>query len=225
MPAFKKMDKKKIGRKLKLNDQLIEDVCKLLRGGVYVETAVVLCDIGKKTFYEWIKLSHKEPECTAKKVKDMTTAEKQEVKDWKLRVKFRNAVAKAIEEATTRDVMNIDKAAMGRMPQYDRYPPDTQIPARDDKGKVQTDGNGNVIYIDVSNQIVCDYKGKPIIAVQGLAPDWKASAWRLEKRVPKDWGSTQTVKVERVDPLANTEEDDSDKITFEFVKAGEVTDE
>jgi len=217
MPAFKKL-KGNGGRKLKLTDKKIEEVCKVLKSGVFVETAVVMCDIGKKTFYEWIKDSHRAEKELEKENKRRKKAKLKAAKlsaDDALRVKFRNAVAKAMEEATIRDVINIDKSAMGRKPVYDRYPPNTKIPARDDKGKVQVGADGEPIYIDVSNQIICDYKGKPIIADHGAPPDWRASAWRLEKRVPKDWGQVSTVKMERVDPLeAEAHEDDDINIVF-----------
>ena len=196
MTAFRKLTKKEQASqdkkfdKSKLTPELIEGICKLIRIGTYVETAVIMCNIGKTTFYRWIKEGHDE------------SSRKTKLKD--LKVDLRNAVAKASEEATVRDLHNIDKAAMGRKPVFDRYPKGTIIPARDDKGKVQiNNATGEIIEIDVSGQIICDYKGRPIIADEGAPADWKASAWRLEKRAPKDWGSTNTLILERKDPTEN----------------------
>lgn len=207
MTAFNKTKNNKNGRPPKLSTELIEEVCKLVRGGAYVETAVVLCDIGKTTFYRWIKESH---------LKDNETVPSPKVngKHHKLTIHFRNAVAKAMEEATMRDVMNIDRSAMGQPTVYAKHPPDTIIPLVDDRGRAQEDKHGNPIEVNVSGQIMTDLKGKPIVEVQGQAPDWKASAWRLEKRAPKDWGQTSTLIIEKEDHLKNKDEDDPNKIEF-----------
>lgn len=218
MPAFKKIKQKDIGAPTKLTEELIEDVCKVLKSGVFVETAVVMCNIGKTTFYRWIKESHKAEEelelVNAQRKKDKKKPLELKKRD-ALKVLFRNAVAMAMEEATIRDVINIDKCAMGKKPVYDRYPKGSIIPARDDKGKVQLDEHGQPIMIDVSGQIITDYKGKPIIADHGMPPDWRASAWRLEKRYPEHWGSVSTIVMDRKDPLEKPENDDSEfRITF-----------
>ena len=207
MTAFNKVKKNKVGRPPKLSLELIEEVCKLVRGGAYIETAVVLCDIDKTSFYRWIKESHL---VDNKKQPSPKVGSKQH----KMTIEFRNAVAKAIEESTMRDVMNIDRSAMGQPTVYAKHPKNTVIPLVDDRGRVQTDDHGNQIDVDVSGHVITDLKGKPVVSIQGQAPDWKASAWRLEKRAPKDWGQTSTLIIEKEDHLKNKDEDDPNKIEF-----------
>lgn len=211
MTAFKKIKKSKgrVGAPTKLTEEVLIEISKNIKAGAYIETAVVIAGVSKKTFYEWLKLSHK----------DKNHNDVKSITHWKLCVQLRNAVARAQEEATMRDIVNIDRCAMGRKPVYDRYPKGTILPARDDKGNVQFDKKtGEMIMIDMSDQIICNFKGVPIIAEQGTPPDWRASAWRLEKRKPKEWGSVQVLPDEHGvlehDP---DEMDDDSVITIEFV--------
>lgn len=212
MPSFRKVDKTK--KEPKLNDDLIEKICKQLQLGNYIETAVVMAGVSKQSFYTWIKIAN-----GVKPSKSQA--------EYKRCCKLLDAVERAQEEATTRDLLNIDKSAMGRMPTYDRYPPrsehnpdGTWIPARDDKGKIQINPKTNEpIMIEVSGQIICDYKGKPIVADAGAPPDWKASAWRLEKRRPKQWGDLKTIVVNEKPDLRQNEnpEDDDFNLRITFV--------
>ena len=72
-----------------------------------------------------------------------------------------HAIELAMAQSEMRDIEVIDKAAQGS--------PDKL--AFDDKGNLLLDSNGD-----------------PIILEYGLAPNWKASAWRLERRFPNRWG-------------------------------------
>lgn len=109
-----------------------------MRAGAYIETAAVVSGVSKQTLYAWCKLGHKKPKS--------------------LYAKLLDAVERASEECTTRDLLNIDKCAMGVKNEYER------------------DENGN---------LVVDGQGNPIVIQHGAKPDWKASAWRLEKRSSK----------------------------------------
>jgi hypothetical protein len=46
---------------------------------------------------------------------------------------------------------------------------------------------------DKNGNLVLDEDGNPVVEAQGMAPDWKASAWRLERRNPKQWGRLQKI--------------------------------
>lgn len=98
-----------------------------------------------------------------------------------LEKKLSDAVMIALAEAEMRDLEVIDKAAQGS--------PD----------KLLTDENGN---------LVLNEDGKPVIIEHGLRPNWKASAWRLERKFPERWGnktkieydSNSSIEIEFVDP-------------------------
>ncbi len=145
MPAFKKV--KPNGRPPKLNDELIEKICNVLRIGAYVETAVVVNGVSKQLFYTWCKLAHKKPGSIYKR--------------------FLDAVEKAMEESTIRDLLVIDAAAQGEPGEF----------LRDDDGK-----------------IVYTARGNPIMKKQSIARDWSAAAWRLERRRSKEWSKTEKIE-------------------------------
>jgi transposase len=112
-----KRNEKDRGRPTKLNDELQNQICELLRWGNYIETACAFCGITKKTLYEWMKLGNLEEQGIHRN--------------------FLNAVNKAQAEAEMRDVQNIHNAAK---------------------------------------------------------TDWKASAWRLERKFPKKWGRMERLE-------------------------------
>lgn len=160
MPAFKKVSK---GVQVtKCDDEVIEKICSYLRIGAFVETAVVMAGVGKETFYKWIKASHKEDHPDFKPIY----------------ATLRHAVDRACEEATIRDLLNIDKCAMGQDWEYERHPEGT----KDDNGR------------DISGHLMLNSRGNPIPKKIGMAADWSASAWRLERRKPKNWGSIQKLE-------------------------------
>lgn len=119
-----------------ITDKLIEDICKDLRKGNYIETACAKQGISKTIFYEWLRKARRHPS------------------DYPLCVKFMNAVLQAEAEFEATGVDGIDKAAKS---------------------------------------------------------DWRAEAWRLERRFPKRWGRLD--RIEMNDP-------DSGPIDF-----GDLTDE
>lgn len=78
-----------------------------------------------------------------------------------------DAVDKAVAEGEMRDLFNIERAAAGSRAEY----------LRDKNGEVVLDGEGN-----------------PIVTKPMMKPDWKASAWRLERRNPNRWSQKQTLE-------------------------------
>lgn len=81
--------------------------------------------------------------------------------------RFLDAVDKALETAAFRDLLVIDRAANGQEWEYERHP----------DGSLMLKPNGN-----------------PIVKKIGLPSDWKASAWRLERKFSKQWGSSQKIE-------------------------------
>lgn len=150
----------------KLNDEIIEKICNNLRLGSYIETAVVMAGVRKQTFYNWCKLAHEKPRSIYMRLLD--------------------AVEKAQEEATTRDLLNIDKCAMGREPVYMR------------------DENGGIVFSE---------NGKPVVLQPGILPDASLSTWRLERRRPKEWGRTEKLDHSSSDG-SMTPKDNSLVVTF-----------
>lgn len=88
-----------------------------------------------------------------------------------LQKKLSDAVMKSLAEAEVRDLEVIDKAAFGS--------PD--IFAKDDEGNPLVDSSGN-----------------PIIEEYGLPPNWRVSAWRLERRFPDRWGKKTTLELDEI---------------------------
>lgn len=100
--------------------------------------------------------------------------------------KLSDALWVAQAEAEMRDLNIIDKVALGS--------PD--VLARDEAGN-----------------ILLDAQGYPVVQEYGLQPNWKASAWRLERRFPQRWG--KNIKIE------SNGIKESSSITIEFVDSEE----
>ncbi len=162
MSAFQKVKKHAGGARVKLNQDLIDRICNNLRLGTYIETAVVVNGISKSVFYQW-----------AKKGRDSSGATNTTIYG-----KFLDAVERAQEEAVVRDMMNIDKCAMGQDWDYERHPKGTH------------DKLGN----DIGGSLILKRNGNPIPKKIGLTPDWSASAWRLERRHPGRYSRTEKIE-------------------------------
>lgn len=161
MPAFKKVNKRK--EQTKCTPEFIEKMCNFLRTGAYPETAAVMAGASKDTFLDWMRYSHP----THKYYKEIYAD-------------CRHAVEKAIAEAELRDLVNIDKCAMGQDWEYERHPDGTIDP---ESGR------------DISGHLVLNAKGNPIPKKIGTPSDWHASAWRLERRNPKRWARQEKIDV------------------------------
>lgn len=78
-----------------------------------------------------------------------------------------DAIDKAMADAEMRDLTIVDKSATGTPAEY----------LKDENGK-----------------LVINSSGDPVLVKPYLKSDWKASAWRLERRNPKKWGIRQTLE-------------------------------
>lgn len=86
-----------------------------------------------------------------------------------LEKKLTDAVMKAMAEAEMKDLEVIDKAAQGSSDKF---------------------------LADESGKLILDGRGRPIIEEVGMSPDWKASAWRLERRFPQRWGRKVDLQID-----------------------------
>lgn len=153
MPAFRKV--KKEAQVTKCTPEVIQKITNAMRVGMYAETASVLAGVNKDTFHRWLKNSY--PTLSSQGLKN---------KHYKpIFAELRSAVEKAIAECEIRDLMNIDKCAMGQDWEYERYP----------KGDPR------------EGQLVLNSRGNPIPKKAGRPADWTASAWRLERRHGSTW--------------------------------------
>jgi len=94
-----------------------------------------------------------------------------------------DAVERSQEESEMRDIVNIDQAAMGRPAKF----------AKDANGK-----------------IIMNERGRAVIEEESLAPDWSASAWRLERKNPKRWAKTEKHEHKMEDNKIEVEFHDAD---------------
>ena len=92
---------------------------------------------------------------------------------------FLAAVSQAEAECEARDLYNIDRAAMGQDWDYERW--DGETP----------DDNG---FVHKAGVLRLNGRGNPIVKKIGMAPQWNASAWRLERKHPKRWARTEKLE-------------------------------
>lgn len=174
MPAFKKVNPN--GRKLKLSESVISEICNCLRAGAYIETASAVAGVAKETLYLWLRKGRHQKGKKSGQIKNDIYG------------RLIHAVERAMEECVVRDLLVIDRAA---------NPPGIETGTILDKeGKPRA---GVPMYVtavmlkdDKGNQLY-DKEGVPLFLKPQL-PDWSAAAWRLERRHSKRWSRTENVK-------------------------------
>ncbi len=147
----------------KLTKKLIEELESILRTGVYLETAVAMVGISKDTYYRWLREAQKEDSNPL--TKELSDAVRQSI---------------AISEA--RDLAFINAFAHGLPAVYEHEP------VLNPDGSVFLDKEGNPLM-----RIVKDAKGNPILLHAEIKADWKAAAWRLQRRHPNRWGNRVSI--------------------------------
>lgn len=119
---------------------------------------------------------------------------------------FNRAVEIAFGQAEIRDLSVIDLHANGRPAEYE------MDPVKDSKGDIVFGKDGNPVM-----EIARNAEGNPIIKRSEIAPNWKAAAWKLERRHPKRWGRVDTLAV--IPSVMDAEQDmqrqEKDVITLE----------
>lgn len=90
---------------------------------------------------------------------------------------FNRAIEKAISEAETIDIAVLHQHANGRDAVFE------YVAIRDKDGHVILDKSGMPMM-----EIARNKDGNPIVKRSELRPDWRAAAWKLERRNPKRWG-------------------------------------
>ena len=143
--AFKKVSK--VGRPTDCTPAVIKKITNAMVAGAYIETAAAYAQVSKEALHSWLRKGREKPDS--------------------IYGEFVHAVDKAIADCELRDLMNIDKAAMGGEPTYMR------------------DKNGGIVFSE---------NGKPIVLKPGMAPNWSASAWRLERRFARKYAKLEMVE-------------------------------
>ena len=98
--------------------------------------------------------------------------------EFSLEKRLSDAILKSLAEAEIRDLEIIDKAAQG---------------------------SPDILAVDKHGEKILDSKGQPVITEYGLAPNWKASAWRLERKFPDRWGRKTKMEINEDSSNSNIE--------------------
>lgn len=188
---------------LEADPEITQKIAQFLRIGSYVEIAAAVNGIGYGTLRQWVIKGREAPESQYGA--------------------FRMAVEKAIAEAQIRDLAVIDQHTNGRDAQYAMEPaldPDgnpVMEPVVDKNGKVQLDGNGNSI-MRPTMKVARDPEGKPVVIRSEIKSDWRAGAWKLERRFWKMWGRSEIEQPSVMDAQEDSKPQEREAISLEQKK-------
>lgn len=170
------------GRPPKLGQKIAEDragnpirvedvVLQALRAGNYVEVAAAAAGIHRDTLRDWIRVGQRAPVVAAKEQRRLTPHESR-------CVAFSVAVARTVAEAEVYDIARIQEA--GLEPSVKRVTVTREVPIAGEDGKV-------TIHKSVE------------VREEQLPPDWRALAWRRERRSSRRWGQRGALQVTGAD--------------------------
>lgn len=146
----------------------LEDmILSALRSGNYIEQAAAVAGINQDTIRDWVRIGQRAPTRAHKEHRRLTQHEQR-------CVAFSVALARAIAESEVYDATRIREA--GLEPAVKRVTITKRVPVSDGDGKVTM-----VEQVEVREEV--------------LPPDWKALAWRLERRFRERWGTSTSVEV------------------------------
>ena len=138
----------------------------VLASGSLVVDACAACGISDRTFYGWIEKGNE-------LIDEPPTGDDGEPReltgDERAYVHFAQAATRARAQAKVLHVENLRRGAVGQDAEY----------------VTTTDG-----------KIVHDRRGRPIVKRPGTAPDWRASAFYLERTDPANWGRRVAIDVD-----------------------------
>lgn len=123
--AFRKVGK--AGRKLKLTEKLIGEICNTLRAGAYLETAAAVAGVSKDTLHTWLRKGRNAKGKKAGEVRESTIYGQLII-----------AVSKAVEECVIRDLAVIDAAA---------NPKQNAVMLKNEKGEQLYGKDGETLFI------------------------------------------------------------------------------
>jgi hypothetical protein len=177
---------------LHLTPEIVEKIKGAIRIGCPVQTAAALQGISYGQLREWI-LKGKE---------DSTSIYGQ----------FIENLERSIAEWETKDLMVIEKHAMGAPAEYAM--------------EVVRDRDGSIIYQDNGKplmQVSRNADGNAIMLKAEIRSDWKAAMERLARRKPKYWAPKDHIDVDGVLRIENQKVESREALTFEQ-KVSEVMD-
>lgn len=58
-------------------------------------------------------------------------------------------------------------------------------------------GSPDRLALDENGKVIVDVNGRPVVEEYGCTPNWRASAWRLERKFPSRWGKNVSVNLKR----------------------------
>lgn len=162
-----------VGRPPELSQEVQDRIVLLLRQGNYIETAAAFAGVDKHSLYAWMKRGVRATRKARRQLErgegDGSIPEADQPF-----VSFMAAVDSALGFGEIRDLVQIDRASQGQL-EIDEVTESTEPLVLN--GVIVTREDGSPVLITRTTR----RRGRKL-------PDWRAAAWRLERREPERWG-------------------------------------